>query len=436
MNAQAGGAAGPGRGDPGTPSAPGASPPAFVRRGQRGYEAAFGHPPEAGADAPGRVNLLGEHTDYNDGYVLPTAIPQRTRVDIGHGRGPGFRLHTAQFGETIGFDLAMRPAEHHARYVFGCLRELSDFGVVLPPLDLHVDSSVPIAVGLSSSAALEVAVMRAVRALLRVDTLDDVRIAKLAQRAEIGYAGVQCGIMDQMASSLCELGTMLFLDTRTLDRRVLPLPAGGSLLVIDSGVPRRLADSAYNTRRAECAEAARRLGVTSLRDVSGLAAVQTLPDPLRARARHVFTENARVVEAVGGVDAGRFGALMNASHASLRDDYEVSIEPLDRLVALLQAHPDVFGARLTGAGFGGACVALVAPGREAAVAAAVLRAYAIAGHRGAQTVPQPPEGRGTGGDADGADGADAASRGPPGGAGADHGAAGDAADDRLEGAAG
>ena len=376
------------------PSRPGADP---VAEGPRGFAAVFGRPPEAGGDAPGRVNLLGEHTDYNDGYVLPTAIPQRTRVDVARGAGPGFRVHAAEYRDTASFDLAAPPAEHHARYVHGCLRELADGGVVLPPLDLHLHSTVPIGVGLSSSAALEVATLRALRALLGL-ALDDVAIARLAQRAEIAYAGVQCGIMDPMASSLADTDHMLFLDTRSLERTLLPLPRGGAVLVLDSGIARRLADSGYNRRRDECREAARRLGVASLREIDDPAAVESLPDPLRARARHVVTENARVLEAAGGADAARFGALMDASHASLRDDYAVSTPELDALVALLQAHPDVHGARLTGAGFGGACVALCVPGREGAVAASALAAYRALGHAGTQRVPEPdPADRGPGG---------------------------------------
>ncbi|HYF59705.1 MAG TPA: galactokinase, partial [Burkholderiaceae bacterium] len=354
-----------------------------------GFEAVFGRAPEATADAPGRVNLLGEHTDYNDGFVLPTAIPQHTTVAVARGPGPGFRLHAAEYGETVEFDLARPPSQHHAQYVYGCLRELADDGAVLPPIDLHVHSTVPIGVGLSSSAALEVATLRALRALLGL-AIDDVAIAQLAQRAEIAHAGVQCGIMDQMACSLAGEGSMLFLDTRSLERSVKPLPQGASILVLDSGVPRSLAESGYNARRDECREAARRLGVPSLREAVDRAAIEALPEPLRGRARHVVTENARVLEAAAGVDARRFGELMDASHASLRDDYEVSIPALDALVGLLQAHPDVFGARLTGAGFGGACVALCVPGRETAVASAVLAAYAAQGGRGAQRVPEPP----------------------------------------------
>jgi galactokinase len=242
-------------------------------------------------------------------------------------------------------------------------------------------------VGLSSSAALEVATLRALRQLTG-EPLDDVRIAQLAQQAEINHAGVRCGIMDQMASSLAGTTRALLLDTRTLERRLVALPRGSAVLVLDSGIARTLADSGYNQRRAECEEAARLLGVRALRDVTDLAAVEALPDPLRRRARHVVSENARVLEAAqGDIDAAHFGRLMNASHASLRDDYQVSVPLLDRLVALLQQQPGVHGARLTGAGFGGACVALCEADRLAAIAAAVLPAYAAEGGHGRVLVP-------------------------------------------------
>jgi galactokinase len=275
-----------------------------------------------------------------------------------------------------------------ARYVHGCIAVTEEAGFPVPPLDLHVASEVPIGVGLSSSAALEVATLRALRTLLALP-FDDVRIAQLAQRAEVAYAGVRCGIMDQMAASLADTRRALFLDTRTLARRLVPLPAGTDVLVLDSGIARELAASGYNARRAECEEAARRLGVPALRDVpaDALARLQTLPAPLDRRARHVVTENRRVLDAVDGVDAAGFGALMNASHASLRDDYEVSVPALDRLVELLQRCPDVHGARLTGAGFGGACVALCRAGSGEAVAARALAEYAAQGGRGRRLVP-------------------------------------------------
>jgi galactokinase len=327
--------------------------------------------------AHGRVNLLGEHTDYNDGYVLPTAIPQATRVDATLATDDLFLVEAHDLDERATFTLEAPPAAHFATYVYGCLREMAMIANV-PPLHLRIRSDVPMGVGLSSSAALEVATLRALRALLDVP-LDDVALALMAQRAENRYAGVQCGVLDQMASSLGGPGSMLFLDTRTFERRVLPLPQEAELLVLHSGVSRSLAESGYNARRAECTEAARRLGVVALRDVSDVARADLLPEPLARRVRHVVTENARVLAALDAPDAAAFGALMNASHRSLADDYEVSIPPLDALVALLQADTDVHGAKLTGAGFGGACVALCRAGRARAVAARVLLEYAATG---------------------------------------------------------
>lgn len=340
------------------------------------------------ADAPGRVNLLGEHTDYNDGFVLPVAIAQRTRVAMrrnGDVTGACV-LRAAELGQVAHFSLDVPPDKQFARYVYGCLMLAREQGAQVPGLDIEVASDVPMGVGLSSSAALEVATLRGLRDLLGL-ALDDVQIAQLAQRAEIEYAHVRCGIMDQMASSLAATDRALLIDTRSLERRDVPLAPRSAVLVLDSGVSRSLAASGYNTRRAECEAAARQLGVASLRDVARLEDLAALPDPQQRRARHVFTENARVLRAAEPLPAPEFGLLMNASHASLRDDYEVSTPELDRLVALLQAHPAVHGARLTGAGFGGACVALCEAGQEAQVARTVLAAYNGGGHAGRQLVP-------------------------------------------------
>ena len=342
------------------------------------FREAFGREPEAVASAPGRVNLLGEHTDYNDGFVLPIALSQQTTVGVGRASSAVFTLRSENLGRAVSFTLEEPPEEQFARYVFGCLQELKETGCAVPPLDIHVSSDVPIGVGLSSSAALEVATLRALRRLLGA-RLDDVEIARMAQRAEILHAGVRCGIMDQMASSLADTERALFLDTRTLQTRLLDLPADTTVLVLDSGIERSLAGSGFNERRRQCEEAAAQLGVRSLRDVDDMAAVEALAEPWRRRARHVVTENARVLRAVQTMDAGAFGELMNASHASLRDDYEVSVPALDRLVALLQQQPAVFGARLTGAGFGGACVALCASDRARDAAETVLAAYATSG---------------------------------------------------------
>lgn len=341
----------------------------------------FGGPPALEASAPGRVNLLGEHTDYNDGFVLPTAIPQRTRVQLGRSLDGWNRFYSVHFDGLASYRAGEAVPPGYVGYVAGCLEMLRDNWPVLGPVNLLIRSEVPIGAGLSSSAALEVAVLRGLRALFGL-SLDDVAIAQLAQQAEIRYAGVRCGIMDQMAASLADTGHMLFLDTRSLERRLLPLPEGSELIVLDSGVPRRLAGSAYNRRREECEEAARRLGVASLREVGDEGRAGALPEPLRRRFRHVVGENRRVLRAVATASAEEFGALMNASHASLRDDFEVSVPELDTLVGLLQRHPAVYGARLTGAGFGGACVALARAGLGQEVKTAVLTAYTAQGHQG------------------------------------------------------
>lgn len=345
---------------------------------------ALAQPTEAVGVAPGRVNLLGEHTDYSGGFVLPTAIPQRARVELAHSPDSDFHVHSSSLGQQAVFAPDEPVASDFSRYVQGCVAVLRQRGVEVPPLAVRIESTVPIGVGLSSSAALEVALLRAIRALLALP-LADVEIARLAQRAEVEYAGVHCGIMDQMASSLCDTGHMLFLDTRSLAHRLLPLPPGTSILVVDSNTPRALADTAYNERRSECETAARQLGARELRDVPDVALAARLPPPLDRRARHVISENARVLEAVQATPR-RFGELMDASHASLRDDFEVSVPALDRLVEVLRAQPGTLGARLTGAGFGGACVALVETPAVAAVRDGALRDYASAGFRGTALV--------------------------------------------------
>jgi galactokinase len=346
----------------------------------------FGSEPSAIAHAPGRVNLLGEHTDYNEGYVLPTAIPQKTSVAIAQAGRNVFTVYAAELNSTAQFTAERPPKEHFATYVYGCIRGLQDRRMLVPPLNIHVASDVPIGVGLSSSAALEVACLRALLEFLG-ESLDEVSIAEIAQQAEIKYAGVNCGIMDQMASSLADTRSMLFLDTRTLARKLLPLPASSEVLVVDSGIARTLAGSKYNERRAECEQAARLLGVKALRDVAELAPTEQLPEPLQRRARHVITENSRVLQARDGLAAGEFGKLMNGSHHSLRDDYEVSIPGLDHLVELLQDQPAVYGARLTGAGFGGACVALCRSGEAAKVGRETVTRYNNAGGHGRLLVP-------------------------------------------------
>ena len=341
----------------------------------------FGFAPQAAANAPGRVNLLGEHTDYNDGFVLPTAIPQRTYIELAHSPNNEYQLYADRLDEFVSYVPEQDMPVGFSSYVFGCIRLLQQQGFPLTPVTMTISSEVPIGAGLSSSAALEVAVLRGLRKLFGFN-IDDVEIAQIAQQAEIQFAHVRCGIMDQMASSLADVGHMLFLDTRTLQREILPLPPETELIVIDSGIPRSLANSEYNQRRNECEQAAALLGVAALRDVDDLRHIEALPSTLKQRARHVISENQRVLEAVGSISVKRFGELMNASHASLRDDFAVSIPALDVLVDLLQRHPAVYGARLTGAGFGGACVALAKKNTSAAVTAQVMAAYTAAGYHG------------------------------------------------------
>ncbi len=334
----------------------------------------------ASGEAPGRVNLLGEHTDYSGGYALPTAIPQTTRVEFCSSPDRRFHVYSANFDRTIAFSLTTELPRDFARYIFGCVEMLRKTGVDVPPVAMRIQSTVPIGAGLSSSAALEVAVLRGFRALLNID-MDDIQLAKLARRAEAEYAGVNCGVLDQMATSLCDSEHMLFIDTRTLDTEILPLPDGASVIVVDSNTPRALEATAYGLRRVECSEAATLLGVRELRDIDDPDSAAALPCPLNRRARHVISENNRVLEARSASPA-RFGALMNASHDSLRRDYDVSIPALDCLAECLRRQPGVFGARLTGAGFGGACVALVERDAATTAIAGALSDFTAAGYRG------------------------------------------------------
>jgi len=360
------------------------------------FVALYQRAPEVTVEAPGRVNLIGEHTDYNGGYVLPTVIPQRTRVDLAARDDREVRV----VSETVG-DRA--PAHYtlgrEARtgswidYVQGVTWALAEAGHALRGFDARVSSDVPVGSGLSSSAALEVAVARAMKALCGLD-IDPLAIARVAHRAETAFVGAPVGVMDPMACSLATEGTALFVDTRTLATESVPLPPGAELVVIDSGVAHDHVSGDYRTRRAECEEAARLLGVRELRDVGEdqLAAVAALPPPLDRRARHVVTEDARVLRAVAAMkqgDLGALGRLFDASHASMRDDFEVSVPEVDRLVQLARAEPGVYGARLTGGGFGGAIVVLARQGHGAVVGRAVLARYGSR-HRGEARVLVPP----------------------------------------------
>jgi galactokinase len=325
------------------------------------------------ADAPGRVNLIGEHTDYQDGYVLPSAVPQRTCVTLRARPDMRVRAWSAEMGaDPIEYLVGDETrGAGWGDYVQGVTWALRQRGLQLGGFDLWIRSDVPVGGGLSSSAALEVSTLRALRDAFDLP-LSDVELARTAQRAEVEFVGAPVGIMDQMAASLAGEREALFIDTRALEFERIPLPASLDLVVIDSGISHRHAGGEYVTRRRESEEAARLLGVRHLRDIGldALARVNELPGPLARRARHVVTENERVLRARDALHAGdlrTLGALFSASHASLRDDYEVSIPAVDHLVDLAIAHPQVFGARMTGGGFGGAIVIAAAAGSGRAV---------------------------------------------------------------------
>ena len=333
------------------------------------------------ASAPGRVNLIGEHTDYNDGFVLPTPIPQRTYVELVERTDRRVVVTSRELG-THEYVLG----EEQRRgswidYVAGCTAMLRATGHAVGGCELSIRSDVPLGAGLSSSASLEVAVLRALRTAYDVP-IDDVQLALLGQRAEVELVGAPVGAMDQLAASLGHDGTALFIDIRTLTVRDVALPAA-DLIVIASGLLHDHANGDYRTRRAECDRAARLLGVASLRDVSeaDLDRVAALPAPLDRRVRHVVTENARVVAAVAAIEAGdltRLGALFYASHHSMRRDYEVSLPAIDSLVELCAVEPAVYGARLTGGGFGGSIVALAQLGCGSDAASRITARYALA----------------------------------------------------------
>jgi galactokinase len=344
----------------------------------------FGTPPAVTADAPGRVNLIGEHTDYNGGFVLPTAIPQRCRAELAPRPGDTVRVWSSAA------DPAAPPASYRLGaeaqtggwldYVQGLTSILRRDGHPLHGFDLRLDSSVPLGSGLSSSAALSVSLLRALRQAFGL-ALDDVQIARLGQRSENEFVGAQVGIMDPMAASLADEGTALFLDARSLHFERVPLPAGADLVVLHSGVAHNHAAGDYNTRRAECERACALLGVGQLRDLGpgDLPRVEALPEPLNRRARHVVMEDERVGQAVTAMragDLGRLGELFYASHASMRDDYAVSVPEIDRIVDLARQDRAVYGARLTGGGFGGSVVMLARRGEGRAAGERIAAAYA------------------------------------------------------------
>jgi galactokinase len=363
-----------------------------AERARQTFTERFGAAPEGVWAAPGRVNVIGEHTDYNGGFVLPVALPHTTRAAVARRDDGLVALASLQHPEkAVEIDLAdLRPGHPAgwAAYPAGVVHELRDR---LPQgLSILVDGDVPSGAGLSSSAALECAVALALRDLLGLD-LDLTDLVDVARRAENDFVGAPTGILDQSASLLCTSGHALFLDTRDRTDEQVPLDlaaAGLALLVIDSGTTHSHAEGGYGDRRRECEQAAARLGVGLLREIDDVAELEVLADGsaggevLVRRARHIVTENARVLDVVAtlrdAADPRAIGPVLTAGHASLRDDFQISIPLLDACVESALA-AGAHGARMVGGGFGGSVIALVEEGAVDSVTAAVTERFAREG---------------------------------------------------------
>ncbi|MBC3192387.1 galactokinase [Pseudonocardia sp. C8] len=362
------------------------------------FTARHGAAPSGVWFAPGRVNLIGEHTDYNDGFVLPFALPHRAVVAAAPASGPVSRVRSAQEPSVAEFTAASvvpGDVDGWAAYVAGTCWAFREAGYPVGEVELELDSDVPVGAGLSSSAAVECAVGVALAGLAGVE-VDPTELARIARRAENEFVGAPTGGMDQMAAVHGRAGRLVFLDTRDDTVELVPfdLPAHGcTLLVIDTRAPHAHAGGEYGARRRDCEEAAAALGVPALRDAS-LADVERLADDrVRRRARHVVSENERVLEVVrrlrDAVDPRAIGPLLDASHTSMRDDFEITVPHVDVAVAAAR-DGGALGARMTGGGFGGCVIALVPATATAAVSASVERAFADRGWTAPVVFPGTP----------------------------------------------
>ncbi len=333
------------------------------------FQQRFGTAPSAVVRAPGRVNLIGEHTDYNDGFVLPMAIDRATWIALRPRADERVSIFSRNHNEAVEFNLSnMTKKPHHwGEYPKGVAWALQEAGYKLHGWEGVTDCDVPIGAGLSSSASFEMAVARAFE-ISSGFAWDPATMALLGQKAENKWVGVNCGIMDQMISAAGKNAHALLIDCRSLERELVPLPRGTVVVVLDTATRRGLVGSAYNERRTQCEAAARFFGVKALRDVSVAqfnAKAAQLDETTRKRARHVVTENERTVRAAEAMrrgDARLLGRLMNESHESLKDDFEVTNDALNIIVECARRAPGCIGARMTGAGFGGCAVALVEEG--------------------------------------------------------------------------
>jgi galactokinase len=348
------------------------------------FQRTFGLPPEAVVRAPGRVNLIGEHTDYNDGFVLPMAIDRATWIALRPRADNRVRVQSLSFDEQAEFSIShLQKGQGWVEYIKGMAWAMSDAGFTLGGWDGVIDGDVPIGAGLSSSASVEMATARAF-ALTSSVAWDAPVMAKLGQKAENQWVGANTGIMDQMISAAGKADHALLIDCRSLETQLVPLPPGTVVVVLDTATRRELVGSAYNERRAQCEAAARFFGVPALRDVTVEqfeARAAELDEVTRKRARHVVTENERTLQAAEAMNAGnaaRMGELMNASHVSMRDDFEISRWEMDKMVEIAQAHPAAYGARMTGGGFCGCAVALVRADAADDFAESVRAAYSQA----------------------------------------------------------
>jgi galactokinase len=355
-------------------------------------------PPRLAARAPGRVNLIGEHTDYNDGFTLPMALPFDTAVvlsDDGDARDGSVTVDSAGFGEVV-VDPGADPATASvwARHIAGVVALLRERGVDTGGWRATIDTDIPTGASLSSSAALEVALVTALlhRAGL---TWTPIEVARLGQRVENEVVGLPSGIMDQFISAGAVAGHASLMDCRELTLTPTPLPVGAVVAVMDTGTRRVLADAAYGERRAACERAAAELGVPALRDATA-EQVATITDAVdRRRAGHVVSEIRRTLDAAAAMrdgDLPRLGRLMNESHASLRDDYEVSGPGLDAIVQVAVESPGCYGARMTGGGFAGCAVALVETDVAGAFMRSVIDRYRYDGHTARVWICQPADG--------------------------------------------
>ena len=344
------------------------------------FENTFGREATLAVSAPGRVNLIGEHTDYNRGWVLPMAVERRIWAAGRCTSGNKIKLSSANMPEPVEIQGHITRTGAWIDYPLGVIWALRENGCRVPGVEIRFHGDLPIGGGLSSSAAIEVATASLLTNLCALP-ISNKEIARLCQLAENQFVGMNCGAMDQMASALAEEGKVLYIDCADFTYDLIPLNVGDyKVVVVDSGIKRELAGSEYNRRRKECEMAARELGVKSLRDLSvdDINKIEKLPDPIGRRARHVVTENDRVRRAVKYLSKSKleeFGVLMNASHSSLRHDYEVSISELDFLVDACNEIDGVLGARLTGAGFGGCIVALAHSDSIPAIEKNVLEPY-------------------------------------------------------------